>query len=390
MTVARSSSPSAEAPALRYRDLDKAVVWLCAAFDLKVISSVKGRDGHLDTAELSFGNQTVLLGSSRNDKAGELAVNADGVSRFESQSCYVLVDDIEALRAKANKARVNIVYEREADEFSGRSFSCKDLEDHIWFFGNSTSGASQKQARRGAVARHLASLTSGLLIFALGLVGWLHHNSDSSDVRKTVVVSEETKQKRPEASKGAAELQQSAQKTPEAAGLESDDDEHVAGPQPVAVNPAEATVLRGESPLGGGAGSLSSTGDADTGLVTPDLPALEPTAPTELVRRPLKLEPDEAAKESQLQSRPQGAKPTTAMRIQSEAPALLEKPAPAVRRENSKAIENARRLAEKLRKHLANSRPAGTKQPPAEAGRSADDRSAEPVDVLRRAFIVNW
>ena len=209
MTATSRSSSDETVPALRYRDLDKAIEWLRATFDFEVHSVVRGKDGLLDYAELSFANDTLLLGSVRNEEADGVAVKTDLFGSSEVQSCYLLVDDINALRVKAAQARLDIVFDIKADKFVGRSFGCKDLEGHIWYFGSSTSRPEKPRPKLGVATTPLASLAFGLLVFAIGFSGWLYVSADSVGDRAAIPVDEPARTMHAEISK-AAPLQRRA------------------------------------------------------------------------------------------------------------------------------------------------------------------------------------
>ncbi|MGI9408897.1 MAG: VOC family protein [Hyphomicrobiaceae bacterium] len=520
MTATSRSSSDDTAPALRYRDLDKAIEWLCATFDFEVHSVVRGKDGRLDYAELSFANDTLLLGSMRNEESDGLAAKSDQFGRSEVQSCYLLVDDINALRVKAAQARLDIVFDIKADKFVGRSFGCKDLEGHIWYFGSSTSPPEKPRSKLGLATQPFASLVFGFLVFTIGFSGWLYVNADSVDDRIAIPVDEPAKTMRAEISKAvplqrralreASELallakeehealeyreaairkakmklagnvaknaetvdqpkrkidernaklpsnaghlsktpvpqlvrprqainkserviveQRSAGKTTKLAAKEKTQlephkraysaataaiqqtrlllakiRERRIAAQPSIVGLAAAVAVRTESlnRLPSRPRAPSSVSDIGPGLNAPERPAELPTAVTVLEIPSPGTAVDKTAGETQQHSRLKRAALPSEPRVQSRTPEKQKTPAPIANRERSTAIENARRLAEKLRKRQA----ARVQRPPGETDRDgggpnqaqpdpADSglttgKAIKPEDILRRAFIAEW
>ena len=538
MTAASRISSDAIAPAIRYRDLATAVEWLCTAFGFELRSVARGQDGCLDYAELSFGSGTLLLGSARDEEADGLAAKSDQVGSSEIQSCYVLVDDIDALRVKAAQANVNIVFDNKADEFTGRSFSCRDLEGHIWFFGKSTPGSVQPRPQRGVAARPVANLAYGLLIFTIGFMGWLYVNSDSVDGRVTTPVNEPAKIMRAEFLNGALVQRHTLQEDNKLALLLKKEQEaledrkatirlakkklvvemkkrHLAeqsardamttiqraraqrqelaedvrkdaelaeqlkrridetnaqltskarhspkvqvpqlirpedvvknnerviverrvtsetaklaaratqptrqllarqrgrriAAQSSIINQAAAVAVRTESWTGNPPSPRPSPIDKNigTGFVAPGKPAKLPTVITDLEIRSPRKEVDETAKETQLQRRVMGAAWPTVSRVSTGTPEKQEAPAPTAKSESSTAIKNARRLAEKLRKHQGKSQRNRNERALVDAERGGVTRNQEQPDlsdngltaskttesddILRRAFIAKW
>jgi len=48
---------------------------------------------------------------------------------------YVVVTDVDAHCARARAAGATIVREPVDQEYGGRDYACRDLEDHLWSFG---------------------------------------------------------------------------------------------------------------------------------------------------------------------------------------------------------------------------------------------------------------
>jgi uncharacterized glyoxalase superfamily protein PhnB len=124
-------------PVLRYRDAPAAIEWLCQTFGFEKHLVVPNEDGTIAHAQLSFGNGMVMLGSVLKDETefGRLMKQPDEIGGAGTQAAYVVVNDADAVYARAKAAGAKIVIEIKDEDYGGRSFSCYDLEGHLWSFG---------------------------------------------------------------------------------------------------------------------------------------------------------------------------------------------------------------------------------------------------------------
>jgi uncharacterized glyoxalase superfamily protein PhnB len=122
-------------PALRYRDAPVAIEWLCENFGFEKQLVVPNEDGTIAHAQLSFGNGMVMLGSIVDSEFGRLMKQPDEIGGAETQSCYLIVNDADAVYAKAKAAGAEIVINIKDEDYGGRGFSCRDPEGHLWNIG---------------------------------------------------------------------------------------------------------------------------------------------------------------------------------------------------------------------------------------------------------------
>jgi uncharacterized glyoxalase superfamily protein PhnB len=122
-------------PCLRYRDAQAAIEWLCQAFGFEKHLVVPNQDGTIAHAQLSFGNGMIMLGSVVDSDFGRLMRQPDEIGGAETQTAYVIVSDADAVYARAKSAGARIVLDIKDEDYGGRGFTCRDLEDHIWNFG---------------------------------------------------------------------------------------------------------------------------------------------------------------------------------------------------------------------------------------------------------------
>jgi len=160
-------------PALRYRDLPAAIDWLCGVLGFSKHHVVAAEDGTILLAQLTFGNDIVMLSPVRGSGGGVLS-RADDLGIPE---CYFVVSDADAHCVKAKAAGAEIVTDICSYDLGGRVYSCRDPEGHVWNFGTydpwragaSEGVASSRQTRGGGRGLMSAAL---LAMFAVGMIGW--------------------------------------------------------------------------------------------------------------------------------------------------------------------------------------------------------------------------
>jgi uncharacterized glyoxalase superfamily protein PhnB len=126
-------------PGMRYHDAPAAIDWLCRAFGFEKHLVVPGeKDGVIVHAQLRYGNGMVMLGSTGAHGGGfdELMTTPRQIQGRETQSAYVIVEDVDAHHDRAVAAGAEVVMPLEDKDYGGRGYSCRDLEGHIWSFGD--------------------------------------------------------------------------------------------------------------------------------------------------------------------------------------------------------------------------------------------------------------
>jgi uncharacterized glyoxalase superfamily protein PhnB len=120
-------------PIIGYRDAPAAVEWLCRAFGFREYLRVDGPDDTLVHAELAVGpDAMVMVGSIQNDIFGlrvpaEIDANTSGI--------YVAIDNVADRYVVARDAGAEVLQEPVHDGFGNR-FTVRDLEGHLWIFGD--------------------------------------------------------------------------------------------------------------------------------------------------------------------------------------------------------------------------------------------------------------
>ena len=124
-------------PCLRYRDAPAAIDWLCANFGFQKQLVVPGENNTIIHAQLSFGNGMIMLGSARaiDSEYGQLIKQPDEIGGAQTQTICVVVDNADTVYQRVKTAGTEIVMDIKDEDYGGRSFTCRDLEGHVWTFG---------------------------------------------------------------------------------------------------------------------------------------------------------------------------------------------------------------------------------------------------------------
>ncbi|MBS1840655.1 MAG: glyoxalase [Acidobacteria bacterium] len=123
-------------PGMRYRNAPIAIDWLCNAFGFEKHLVVPGENNTVVHAQLAFGAGMIMLGSIKDNEFSKLMKQPDEIGGAETQSCYVVVSDCDAHYARAKAAGAEIIMDIRDEAHGGRSYACRDLEGHIWYFGS--------------------------------------------------------------------------------------------------------------------------------------------------------------------------------------------------------------------------------------------------------------
>ena len=91
--------------------------------------------GGIAHAQLSFGDGMMMLGSVRDNGCGRFIKQPDEIGGAATQSVYLVVPDADVIYERAKNAGAEILIPVRNEEYGGRSFSCRDLEGHLWTIG---------------------------------------------------------------------------------------------------------------------------------------------------------------------------------------------------------------------------------------------------------------
>ena len=122
-------------PTLRYRDAPAAIDWLCKVLGFAQHAVYPGPDNTVAHAELTLNGGMIMLGSHKDDEYGRGFKSPAELNGLETRSAYVIVDDAEAVYARAQKAGALIVRPIQDTAYGSREFTIKDPEGHSWSVG---------------------------------------------------------------------------------------------------------------------------------------------------------------------------------------------------------------------------------------------------------------
>jgi uncharacterized glyoxalase superfamily protein PhnB len=154
-------------PTVRYRDLPAAIEWLCTAFGFEQHRVIRDKNGAVLYAQLTFGSGMVMVAPIQETAFGKLMVQPDEIGGVETQICYLFVEDAKAHQERAMAAGAEIVLDIKVETNSGRGYSCRDLERHIWNFGTYDPWDVQATAPRPLRPRRSKRIMIATLLLAL-------------------------------------------------------------------------------------------------------------------------------------------------------------------------------------------------------------------------------
>jgi uncharacterized glyoxalase superfamily protein PhnB len=124
-------------PCLRYRDTSDAIDWLGEVFGFVCQVAVPGIDGAIAHAQLTRGTGMIMIGSvSSEGEYGRLLAQPDEIGGRETQTIYLVVDDVDRVCERARAAGALILEEPADTEFGSRGFLCRDPGGHVWNVGS--------------------------------------------------------------------------------------------------------------------------------------------------------------------------------------------------------------------------------------------------------------
>ncbi len=122
-------------PGVHYRNAPEAIEWLCRVFGFEKHAVVEGPGNTIMHAELTLGGGMIMLGSV-NEKAPGRRMKLPGeLGGAQTRGVSLIVDDADAVYARAKAGGAQIVEEIENKPFGGRGFACLDPEGHLWHVG---------------------------------------------------------------------------------------------------------------------------------------------------------------------------------------------------------------------------------------------------------------
>jgi uncharacterized glyoxalase superfamily protein PhnB len=142
MSATAPKTPSTIMPALRYKDANAAIEWLCNVFGFERHAVYPGPDNTIGHAELTLNGGMIMLGSARDDEYGRGFKSPSDLGNIETRGTYIIVADADAVYARAKGGGGKLVREIQNTDYGSREFTVKDPEGHSWSVGTYDPWAS--------------------------------------------------------------------------------------------------------------------------------------------------------------------------------------------------------------------------------------------------------
>jgi uncharacterized glyoxalase superfamily protein PhnB len=130
-------------PAISYRDQEAAMNWLEKAFGFERSMVISDKEGRLAHVQMRFDDGVVILESEWADFTASPA----SIGGKNTQAIHVYVrEEIEAHCQRARAAGAEILMEPTDQFYGDRTYRARDLEGHVWTFGQSVRKVSREEA----------------------------------------------------------------------------------------------------------------------------------------------------------------------------------------------------------------------------------------------------
>ena len=123
-------------PCLRYRDAVGAIDWLGRVFGFEKQLVVPGPEGMVAHAQLRLGESMIMLGSVFENEYGHFLRQPDQVGGNSTQGVYLVVDDPDAVYARAVEDGATVAIPIKDEDHGGRGVTVLDKEGHVWSVGS--------------------------------------------------------------------------------------------------------------------------------------------------------------------------------------------------------------------------------------------------------------
>lgn len=129
--------------AVFYRNPMVALDWLENAFGFRRVMVITDKDGNLAHAEMRFRDGYLMVGS----EWAEYTTSPASIGGKNTQSVHVhLQDGLDEHCEHARAAGAQIMREPEDQFYGDRVYVARDLEGHVWSFGQSVRKVSREDA----------------------------------------------------------------------------------------------------------------------------------------------------------------------------------------------------------------------------------------------------
>lgn len=126
-------------PALRYKDAARAIDFLCDAFGFErhaIYPDPKDTSIIMHAQLIDRGNMIMLGTGIDSDYKRNARIKSVAEAGGATMGLYVTVDDVDAHVERARAAGADIFMEPMDQDYGGRGYSCRDIEENVWSFGS--------------------------------------------------------------------------------------------------------------------------------------------------------------------------------------------------------------------------------------------------------------
>jgi uncharacterized glyoxalase superfamily protein PhnB len=133
--------------ALCYRDPKAALKWLEEAFGFETFMVITDAEGNLGHSEMRFGESIVMIGTEWTaDHKSPVSIGGKN-----TQTVHVhLTEDIDKHCSRARAAGAEIIMAPETQFYGDRTYRARDLEGHIWTFGQTVKQVTREEAEKAS------------------------------------------------------------------------------------------------------------------------------------------------------------------------------------------------------------------------------------------------
>jgi uncharacterized glyoxalase superfamily protein PhnB len=128
--------------AVVYKDSMAAFEWLQTAFGFEPAMLLTDAEGKLAHSEMTFGAGWIMVGNEWSEDHRSPA----HLGGKNTQTVHVqMEEDIDAHCERARAAGAEILMEPETQFYGDRTYRARDLEGHIWTFGQTVADVAPEQ-----------------------------------------------------------------------------------------------------------------------------------------------------------------------------------------------------------------------------------------------------
>jgi uncharacterized glyoxalase superfamily protein PhnB len=121
---------------MNYRNAPEAIEWLCRVFGFEKHAVYPGPNNTIVHSELTLDGGMIMVASYEGSEYNQRWMKQpDEIGGAETRCVNLIVNDADAVYARAKDAGAEILLDIEDQHYGGRGFTCRDPEGHIWNVG---------------------------------------------------------------------------------------------------------------------------------------------------------------------------------------------------------------------------------------------------------------